>query len=119
MQGHGTLVVVGFVSAICWVQLFRLVNNTAPSRTTLVLAFGILFLAVAGTGTLVSWYIQWRRFRRDRVVTALRHGGWMGLLIVGYAWLQLADLLTPLIALVLLGIFITAESLLLLRELSL
>lgn len=119
MQRRGILVVVGFISAACWVQLSRLVNNTAPTRFTVALALGLLFVAVAGLATIVSWYVQRRALQRDRVSTALRHGAWTGLLIVGYGLLQLVDVLTPLIALVLLGIFITAESLFFLRELSL
>lgn len=119
MQRRGVLVVVGFISAICWVQLFRLVNNTAPTQLTVTLALGLVFVGVSGIGMIASWYIQRRTLHRDRISTALRHGAWIGLLVAVYGWLQLVDVLTPLIALVLLGIFITAETLLLLRELGL
>ncbi|HBY98834.1 MAG: hypothetical protein M5U01_12460 [Ardenticatenaceae bacterium] len=118
MQRRAVLIIVGFISAACWVQLFRLVDNTSPTPLTVMLALGLLFGAVGGIGTLASWYILRRAFNRDRVFTALRHGIWLGLLVTVYGWLQLVGVLTPLIAAVLLGILITAESLFLLRELS-
>ncbi len=119
MQRRGAFIVVGFIGAVAWVLLFRLVNNSAPTRPTVALALGLLFVAAGTVGALLSWYVQYRARGRESVTMALRQGAWLGLLLVVYGWLQLGKVLTPVIALVLLAIFITAESLFLLREHSL
>jgi uncharacterized membrane protein YjgN (DUF898 family) len=118
MNYRVVLVLAGLVSAVAWVQFFRLVNTTEPTTLTITLAMVLLFFAVGGIGTLLSWLVL-RRLRYQRTRTALRHGVWIGLTTVLCGVLLLADTLSWLVALVVLALFITAESLFVLSDLGL
>lgn len=115
MNDRALLTGAGLVGAIGWVQLARVINTTPPTNNMVALAMLLLFCAVGGSATLVSWLLL-RRWQRHEARTALRHGGWAGLLLVVYAWLILADTLSLLVALILLGIVVTAEALFFLRD---
>ncbi|GEM_PF-5447083 len=111
------LTALGGVGIFLWWQLYRLITRTPPTTVHVVLAFVLLFLATTSTGAMGSWVLH-ARLRRTSgsPVRFVRQGMWLGLLLVLYAWLSLLNVLSPLMAAILLAIVTSAELFLLLRE---
>lgn len=106
---------MGLAGIFLWVQLFRLITNTAPTSANLVIAFALLFLATTATGGLISWALHVRFNRSYTLVVILRQGAWAGLLLSLYAWLEYMDILSWFVGAMLLALFIAAEALILMR----
>jgi hypothetical protein len=108
------------LAAIGWGGLAAVVIYSLPTIGPRWLFFCAGVLALSGTGMPVVYFLN-RRFPSTPPVESeviLRQSLWVGIYGSLLAWLQLGRLLSPLLILILLGVFILIEGLLRMWERS-
>jgi hypothetical protein len=81
------LAVIALVAAACWLVWGTVLFSLSPSRLLTYLAFfAPLFAALAATGTLIAYAVEWRLGRYP----ALGAAGRRGLLLAGVVVINLA-----------------------------
>lgn len=95
------LILMSLASIVCWVAwgLVIFYMNPVSSGLTAVIFFYLsLFLAMAGTFSVVGFTLRAKIFGGElifrQVTVALRQAGWFGFLTVFSLWLQSKNLLT-------------------------
>lgn len=126
MENRSSPPISHFISAaiilaiIGWGGLYTLMNYTLPTTGPRWLFFFLSVIALTGTALPVVAFLN-RRFQSDPPATSnviLRQAIWVGIYGPTLAWLQIARVLTPAIALLLLLGLSVVEWLLRLRERS-
>lgn len=111
-----SLLVAGITFAaavLAWGGLGWLVLSVAPSRPlALVAAYVFAFVAVAASATLAMWLV--RRPRTDEGQLAspagyVAHAMLLAIIVLFAMWLQALRTLTPIVALLLLGLYAVLE----------
>lgn len=108
------------LAAVGWGGLAAVVIYTQPTIWPRWLFFCMGVLALSGTAMPVVYFLN-RRFPSTPPVEGdviLRQSIWFGIYGSMLAWLQLGRLLSPLLVLILLGVFILIEGLLRMWERS-
>ena len=108
------------LAAVGWGGLAAVVIYTHPTIWPRWLFFCMGVLALSGTAMPVVYFLN-RRFPSTPPVEGdviLRQSIWFGIYGSMLAWLQLGRLLSPLLVLILLGVFILIEGLLRMWERS-
>lgn len=107
------------IALLAWVGWWSIVQ-LPPNSVTLVLFFVLLFVAVGATLMPAIAYLNARfgRFRAKRVyvVRFVRQTLMVSGFVVIVAWLQLRDVLSPTLALIVMAVFVLTETFLVTRE---
>jgi hypothetical protein len=108
------------LTLIGWGGLFLIVQNTLPTLGPRWLFFYLGVIALTGPAIPITYYLN-KRFPSNPPVEGLvivRQALWVGVFGSTVTWLQLGRVLTPVLALILAGVFILIEFLLRLLERS-
>lgn len=103
-----------------WVGLFVVIWHTVPILGWRWMFFFLGILALTGPAIPVTFYLN-QRFPSDPPVEGMvivRQALWVGVLGSTLAWMQLGRVLTPALALIMVGVFVLIEFLLRLFERS-
>ncbi len=111
-----SLAVVGvtLVAAIlAWIGVGWLVLNVAPSRPlSLAAAYVFAFVAITATASLLLWLIRRPRTEDGQLKSPagyLMHAMLLAVILLFGVWLQALRTLTPIVALLLLGLYAVLE----------
>lgn len=108
------------LAALGWGGLYFLINLTIPTVGPRWLFFFLSVLALTGTSLPITAFLN-QRFPTDPPVSAgviVRESIWIGIYFPTLAWLQLGQVLTPALSLLLAIGLLAIELLLRLRERS-
>lgn len=103
-----------------WVGLYVVIWHTVPILGWRWMFFFLGILALTGPAIPVTFYLN-QRFPSDPPVEGMvivRQALWVGVLGSTLAWMQLGRVLTPALALIMVGVFVLIEFLLRLFERS-
>jgi hypothetical protein len=107
----GRLLVLGLtlaVAASAWGGLGGLLTTVPPSRPFAVLAaYVFAFVAITSTGALIGWLIFGRR--TGSPAGYLVHSMLLAVILLFAVWLQTLRTLTPIAALLLVGLYVFLE----------
>lgn len=118
---HATFIGLGLIMAfIGWAGLALVVQSTLPTLGPRWLFFALLVLALCGTSLPMVYFLHIRFPSTPPVEgdVVLRQAIWFGVYGGILAWLQMGRVLSPVLALVLLGILVLIEALLRIWERS-
>ncbi len=110
------LTTVALAGLAAGLLLLTLVRTRPPTTLNIVLFMTLLLVNGASAGSLVSWALHRRLHLEMRSLRLVRHGLWVGILLVLYALLQLLRSLNGVVALALVALFAAAEAFFWLRE---
>jgi len=112
----GVLVVAGLMllaSAAAWGGLGWLVTTIPPSRPlALVAAYVFAFTAITSSGALAAWVVLRPRVEHGRLRSPagyLAHSMLLAIIVLFAVWLQSLRTLTPVVALLLIGLYAFLE----------
>jgi hypothetical protein len=95
-------------AAAAWGGLGWLALNVPPSRPFALLAgYAFGFAAITGTVALLGWLIVGRG--RGSPAAFIPHAMLLGVLVLFAVWLQALRMLTPIVAVLLVGLYIIIE----------
>lgn len=105
---------VTLVAAIlAWIGVGWLVLNVAPSRPlSLAAAYVFAFVAITATASLLLWLIRRPRTEDGQLKSPagyLMHAMLLAVILLFGVWLQALRTLTPIVALLLLGLYAVLE----------
>src|SRR6266851_4521236 len=105
---------VTFVAAIAaWAGLGWLLSNVGPARPlALLAAYVFAFAAITSSGTLVMWLMLRPRTEDRRLKSPagyLPHAMLLGIILLFALWLQGLRTLTPIVAVLLIGLYAVLE----------
>jgi hypothetical protein len=110
------LVVAGLTlaaSAAAWGGLGWLMANISPTRPLAVLAaYVFAFAAITSTGALLAWLALRPRLEQGRLRSPagyLAHSMLLAVIILFAVWLQSLRTLTPIVAMLLIGLYAILE----------
>ena len=108
-----TAVLMTLASAAAWGGLAVMVGSVPPTRPfALVVAYLFLFTALTSTAAVVAWIVLRPRLDRGRLHTPagfLGHAMLLATIVSFGIWLQSLRMLTPTVALLLVGMYAFLE----------
>lgn len=110
------LTTVALAGLAAGLLLISLVRTRPPTTLNIVLFMTLLLVNGVSAGAIVSWAVHRRFHLNMHTLRLVRHGMWVGVLLVLYALLQLLRNLNGVVALALALVFATAEAFFWLRE---
>jgi hypothetical protein len=100
-------------AAAAWGGLGWLLSNVPPNRPLAVLAaYAFAFAAITSTGALLAWLALRPRLEQGRLRSPagyLAHSMLLATIVLFAAWLQSLRTLTPLVAVLLVGLYACTE----------
>jgi hypothetical protein len=100
-------------SGAAWGGLGWLMTNVPPSRPLAVLAaYVFAFAAITSTGALLAWLVLRPRLEQGRLrspVGYLAHSMLLAVIVLFAVWLQTLRTLTPIAAMLLIGLYAIME----------
>jgi hypothetical protein len=100
-------------SGAAWGGLGWLMANVPPSRPLAVLAaYVFAFAAITSTGALLAWLVLRPRLEHGRLrspVGYLAHSMLLAVIVLFAVWLQTLRTLTPIVAMLLIGLYAIME----------
>jgi hypothetical protein len=97
------------VAAAAWGGLGGLLANVPPSRPFAVLAaYVFAFVGITATGALLAW-LAFSRSTDRSPASYLAHSMLLGIIVLFAVWLQTLRTLTPIAALLLVGLYVFLE----------
>ncbi|HEY1293285.1 MAG TPA: hypothetical protein VGJ60_09405 [Chloroflexota bacterium] len=100
-------------AALAWGGLGWLILNVPPSRALSILAAYVLaFVGVTATGALVLWLVRRPRTDEGHLKSPagyVSHSMLLAIIVLFAMWLQTLRTLTPIVALLLLGLYAVLE----------
>src|SRR5437762_13683921 len=96
------------VTALAWGGLGGLLTTVPPSRPFAVLALYVFgFVAITSTGAVLAWLVFART--KGSPVSYLVHSMLLAIIVLFAVWLQTLRTLTPIAALLLVGLYVFLE----------
>jgi len=112
----GSLLVAGLTlaaAALAWGGLGWLILSVPPSRPLSILAAYVLaFVGVTATGALILWLLRRPRTDEGRLKSPagyVSHSMLLAIIVLFAMWLQTLRTLTPIVALLLFGLYAVLE----------
>jgi len=112
----GSLLVAGLTlaaAALAWGGLGWLILSVPPSRPLSILAAYVLaFVGVTATGALILWLLRRPRTDEGRLKSPagyVSHSMLLAIIVLFAMWLQTLRTLTPIVALLLFGLYTVLE----------